>query len=731
MKKVRKWASVLLACTMLLSFSAVMNAQEVGKEIAEIISYDSFEDNIIGTRPGTKITTAYGWAGYSRGTHGFYKNVDGENVMSFHITDDEVAQNPSSPLDPAEIYYILNNAGAPSQNYQGYTGKFAIELKLRCDQVFNTDFRFINSLGDGLRKENTIVYNYFRFDGTNLNIQNVEQFTNASGAGENRLVNVSTPLKFNEWATIRFELNTEEEFFDLYVNDLLLLENAKFFVKDIALDNRTESQKNVDVAFIYINNALIANQATAAELLIDDIAVYNTTSSEKYYYGIPTATLIYECEVGDLLTDKKVEVPILNSDGIETGKKIKTPVRLANLDSAVPGIRLATVDNVETTAQLYINKMQEISPEFNFNQNFTDYTSELEGQTVMKDTDGNAYLQFGATTQWCSIKGPISLPLDSEFKLSFRIRFSDPSGLTWSSYFAMQLLNEEKEIMALLFAPESPVLRYNIATAPPANQKLLKGPSSDIFSSCDPSKWYDVELTFKDSKVSVKFDGVQAMFAGLSNTTTAPMPSAETFNQIKFAHRPGSQTPTAKTDIDDIFITAPAKTAPIALSEIPSQEYTTAVSNIVLPSTITGQLEDGSEAVYSILNLEPVDKVPAGLGIYEYNAIIAGYDKPVAITIHVINDSFSFGDLYVDSATGNIAIPVTKLVDSTVSGTLIVVVYNDDVITGVDCKKVFTSGNIITDITAESGDTVKAFIWSKWSELKPMAEMKSATPSMV
>ncbi len=187
-------------------------------------------------------------------------------------------------------------------------------------------------------------------------------------------------------------------------------------------------------------------------------------------------------------------------------------------------------------------------------QDFNDFISSIDNQTVTTDPDStNKFLRIGNTNSWLQINDIGEYSCDESFSMSFKVRFTNPTGMTWANgYFTLQMLDDSSEVFSFLIAPGSPVARYNQPGAA-TNQMLKKNSSTSMFTSCDTTKWYEIVVTVNSNKLNVTFDGIPAMLGGYSGSDAmeGTLPSGATINSIKLAHRGNSYT-NAITDLDAI-----------------------------------------------------------------------------------------------------------------------------------------------------------------------------------
>lgn len=727
MIKPKKRISFVLCALMLFAVLVPETGAEnvVGAEIGKIISYDSFDEKTAGTMPGTSLTSGgCGWIHYSKATYGYYKNVDDNIVMSINTTDGGTATN--------QVFYSLDSTYDSTNkrnDYEGYTGKFTVEMKLRTDSVYTAELRLRSTydngtkMTDGFVAGTHVVYGFLTFNGENVSFDNYVR--KADNSSDEKECGGSAALGLNEWAVMRFEIDTADEEYDLYINNTLVLEKASFSYKNIADGQRpTGLQKaNLNVAHVYLTNTY----QSAGELLIDDIAVYDRSEgAETYYLGEldDSETLNYTCAVGDTLSDRTAKFKVVNASGADTGFVYKAPVRLSRLNSEKAGVRLATIDYSDKTAKLGIRKMKVTQEAYSWTQDFSNYTpgSTITNHTVTSDTDSDdKFLRIvGTSTIYDSVGLPKSLDLGGSFDVSFQVRFKDITNMSWSAnsneltgYFGLQLLGNNKS-MAIYFSPESKNAKYCIFNSS-SNQSLFNSSKNQLLQNIDTTKWYTMKLHFENHVLSGTWDGTNVTFGGNNGATTVSLDTqVANIDTIKLAQRGSSTRTNGTTDIDNITVTVDEKKEAIEAEAIGEQTCTRLAGSDYLPTEAVGYLTDDTEVSYPII--KTVKKTSD-----TYKATVLGYDGEETVTLAVKEVDEAFDVWSEGKANGMAKIGVGKMVDSETSATLIVASYDEDE----RLKRLSVnpiSQTTYLNVPLDTAGTLKAFVWNSLTELKPICE---------
>lgn len=724
MMKTKKLISFMLCALMIFAAVPETGAETaVGAEIGKIISYDSFDDKTAGKMPETTLPSGgCGWIHYSKATYGYYKNVDDNIVMSIDTTNGGAATN--------NVFYSLDSTYDSTNkrnDYKGYKGKFAVEMKLRTDSVYTAELRLRstyqkdNKMTDGFASGDTthVVYGFLTFNGETVSFDNYVR--KADNSGDVKECGGSAALGLNEWAVTRFEIDTESEQYDLYINDTLVLEKASFSYKNVADSSRPTGLKkeNLNVAHVYLTNTY----NSAGELQIDDIAVYDRSdSAEIYYLGAldDSETLNYTCTAGDTLSDRTAKFKVVNASGTDTGFVYKAPVRLSRLNSEKAGVRLATIDHSDKTAKLGIRKMKVTQEAYSWTQDFSNYTpgSTNTNHTVTTDENSdNKFLRTKAYSSYESVGLSKSLDLGGSFDISFQVRFTDTTDMTWSNgYFVVQFLDGTTEALAICFSPKTPVMRYSTKnTSTP--QMLKKTSSAGMLTEKDASStdWHTMTMHFEKNTFSAKWNGTTVLFGGANDAAVASLgTTVSKIDTIKLAQRGSNTRTNGTTDIDNITVTMDEKKEAIEAKAIGEQTCTRLAGSDYLPTEAVGYLTDDTEVSYPII--KTVKKTSD-----TYEATVLGYDGEETVTLAVKEVDEAFEVWSEGKANGMAKIGVAKMVNSEESATLILASYDkENRLKRLSVNPI--SQTAYLNIPLDTAGTLKAFVWNSLTALKPICD---------
>lgn len=728
MKNIRKISALLVALAVMASFCVPALAVPTTQEVNDIVFYNSFEDYSAGAgaHNASLAAGANGWYLWSGSRSDVtYAELNGEVVTSIDIGKDEKT---------AETYaYTLKNGDA-------FEGKVAVEVKLMPTADEEFEIRILNrnltsegstiyNAGDAL-STNQMIYGILIFANGNFRYTNVNSQPQAEGGYKNiTAASQAVSASVNEWMTLRYEIDTESETYSVYANGTELFKDAPMYVKDVATADRSFTQSVTNIGYMTFRKS----SANPLYLYVDDVAVYDLASTTKYYWGDATVSE-YNCNVGDTLYDAKVEVPLVDSNGAATSKTVKTPVRLAKLDSSKAGVQLATADGLTGSVKLNVNKEAVISQGDTMVQtDFTGWVTSTSNAKTETESENN-FLRVTAngSTAYTYILNDINrFASVDDLEVSFRIRFGGTMTdmTSASNAFQMQFINTAStEMPTFYFIPGSKALRYVKPTSgniygTTGGQKLITGvtmPGAD-------TNWHTYKLVYSNGTLKVYVDDKLATFnnhdtatgTGNGTVTESPLPDNFGLYRICFKFNNASQT-TAIVDLDDFKVVKPTVTGNATLASIDDQEWTTAKGAITFPTQVKGTLSDGSDAYYDIISLTADGEEATDVGEYTYTATVAGYDSPVSVKVNVVENAYTVA---TPTATD---VAVTKNVSHESPAKLFVAVFRNERLVEVQHKAISATDSYTIDIESESGDVVKAFVWDV-NGLKPLALSREAT----
>lgn len=726
MKNIRKISAMLVALAVMASFCVPALAVPTTQEVDDIAFYNSFENYNAGVGAHNSLLAA--------GANGWYLWSGSRSYVTYSELNGEVVTNINIAKDAKEyetFAYTLKNGDA-------FTGNIALETKLMPTADEEFEIRILNR---NLTAEGGTTYNAGDAVGTNHMIYGVLNFTNGKlrytnvnsapkaegGYGDVTTTSESAPAAVNEWVTLRYEIDTDSETYSLYANGTELFKDAPMFIKEKAEADRSFAQSVTNIGYMTVRKT--KNQPLY--LYVDDVAVYDLASTTKYYWGDATVSE-YNCNVGDTLYDAKVEVPLVDANGAATTKTVKTPVRLAKLDSSKPGIQLTTADGLTGSVKLNVNKQGVLTEGDTWEEtNFSSYTNGINNAKTETE-NGNNFLRVTAnsyTTNAYLFNNKDRFAGAYDFEISFKIRFSGTAtGMTnQNNAFVVQLLNGTGtiEMPTLYFMPSGSgcTVRY-AKTQNPSQEYGTKG-AMQLTGSWTPLStdltWHTVKVTYSDGKLKVYIDDKQGTFNNHGTTTGADngtfteslAPEDFTVGRIVFKFNNAGQT-TAVADLDDFKIEVPEVTGNITLDTIGEQEWTTAKGAITLPTQVKGTLSDGSDAYYDIISLTAVDAEATDVGEYIYTASVVGYDSPVTVKVNVLENAYTLSN---PTAT---EVAVTKNVSHESPAKLFVAIFRDERLVDVQQKAISATDSYAIDMESESGDVIKAFVWNV-NDITPLA----------
>ena len=732
MKNIRKISALLVALAVMASFCVPALAVPTTQVVDDIVFYNSFENYNagVGTHNASLAAGANGWFLWS-GSRSYvtYSKLNDEVVTNIDIAKDEKTYETFA--------YTLKNGDA-------FTGKIALETKLMPTADEEFEIRILNR---NLTAEGGTTYNAGDAIGTNHMIYGVLNFTNGKfrytnvkntpkaegGYGDVTTASETIPAAVNEWLTLRYEIDTDSETYSVYANGTELFKDAPMFIKEKAEADRTFAQSVTNIGYMTFRKA----KDHPLYLYVDDVAVYDLASTTKYYWGDATVRE-YNCNVGDVLYDAKIEIPLVDASGAATTKTVKTPVRLARLDSSKPGIQLTTADGLTGNVKLNINKEAVISQGDTMEQ--TDFAGWVTSTSNAKtETEsGNNFLRVtanGSTAYTYVLNDKNRFASVDDLEVSFRIRFSGTmSDMTSANNaFQMQFINTASaEMPTFYFIPGNKELRYVKKTSgniygQTGSQKLITGvtmPGAD-------ANWHTYKLVYSNGTLKVYVDDKLATFnnhdtatgTGNGTVTESPLPSDFGLYRICFKFNNASQT-TAIVDLDDFKVVKPAVSGNATLASIGEQEWTTAKGALTLPTQVKGTLSDGSDAYYDIISFTADDAEASDVGEYTYTANVVGYDSPVTVKVNVVDKAY---DLSVESAAVDTAnVTITSNVSHASPATLFVATFRNNKLLDVQKKAISATESYTSEIERECGDVVKAFVWNV-NGVAPLALSAEAT----
>lgn len=526
-----------------------VNGTNIHVGVPKIDLYDSFENQAGATLPGTATTIAQGGSGWiklSTATQPVYTAVDGEIVTNFAFSPDTNGNYLA--------YYTFNRSDNTTAPGIGRTGKFAIEFKVRADAPVKSDIRFINSTASGFTT-NQMVYSYLDIRDGKLTLSNVTK-------NDGSVMLPSAPVLLNEWATVRFDFDTAAHCYDFYVNGKLVKAKNSFFAATEA--EKTGNLATVDVAYMNVTNAKNSQGAyDTANFQIDDIAVYDISSDENFYFGEVTPAS-YSFTQGTALKDIKLPVAVSKKDGTSANVTAYVPVRMASVDSKNAGKYAAKIDGYTSTAPVTISKTVR-----SFYQNFQGSYANEGSHTIEADTaTGNKYLQIKKNVNWGRIAPNLKLnPKTDEFKLGFRFRLPNLSGFASDRQRPTFQISADNNtpILEIAFDPYnddgvSPYNRIRVINKASADGSVAEGAYSfwanEYNSSFDWTAWHTLEVIFKDAKAAISLDG-NILSVGKQGAAYqwTDVRTDINFNLIRFAHRFDSALNIdAITNLDDFYV---------------------------------------------------------------------------------------------------------------------------------------------------------------------------------
>ena len=718
MKKMRKMSALLVALAIMATFAVPALAVPATNEVDDIVFYDSFENRTDLESVGKHAAASgHGWySGGNASKYGKYAMLNGELVTSLDC--------PESFDLPINWAYTLKDGDA-------FTGKIALETKVMSTVDETFEIRILNrnltqeggttySSGDSVTT-NAMIYGVLGFNSGEFSYSNVISAPKEEGGYVNTVEYApSIAIVHNEWVTLRYEIDTDAETYTVYANGTMLFEDAPMYINKVADADRTFTQKVTNIAFMTVRRD--ANKEFGVKL--DDIAVYDLDSTTKYYWSDVTVPEC-SCYVDDVIYDKKIEIPLVDSNGATTDKIVKTPVRLGRLDSSKPGIQLTTVDGIPGNIKFTVNKEVVISQGDVWEEkDFTPWINNT-GNAKTETENGNNYLRMtanGSTAYTMPFNDTVRFASAKNLEISFKIRFINAGGMTGAGdSFVMQFLDNNNgglEMPALYFLPGVSMARYvksQTADAYGASLKYITNIPGIGNATNTDTAWHEFKFVYENNTLKIYVDGKQGQFNdhntanGTAHLTEAPVPANFGLTRICFKYNNASQT-TAVIDVDDFKVEVPTIRGNATLESIGEQEWTTAKNVITLPTAVIGTLSDGSKAYYDITSLTAVGNEAITVGEYTYNATVVDQESPVTVKVKVLENAYTLST--PTKVETGVEAAITNNVSHEAPGKLLVAIYRGGSLVNVEQKVISDTDSYTTEFEVESGDAVKAFVWN-------------------